>query len=73
MRCRLFYNNKPVIGKYYNNIKDIVEELRKIDMVSIVETKEDIINAVMKNDKIDSNNFFKSHNDLNKIIEILYK
>ena len=69
----LFYNNKPVIGKYYNNIKDIVEELRKIDMVSIVETKEDIINAVMKNDKIDSNNFFKSHNDLNKIIEILYK
>ena len=69
----LFYNNKPVIGKYYNNIKDIVEELRKIDMVSIVETKEDIVNTVMKNNKIDSNNFFKSHNDLNKIIEILYK
>lgn len=42
-------------------------------MVSIVETKEDIINAVRRNDKIDSNNFSKSHNDLNKIIEILYK
>ena len=69
----LFYNNKPVIGKYYDNIKDIVEELKKIDMVSIVETKEDIVNIAMKNNKIDSDSFFKSHNDLNKIMEILYK
>ena len=42
-------------------------------MVSIVETKEDIVNIAMKNNKIDSDSFFKSHNDLNKIMEILYK
>ena len=69
----LFYNKKPIIGKYYENIKDIVEELKKNNMVSIVKSKEDIIHSLLIEETINSKEFFDSHNDLSKIIDKLYE
>ena len=68
----LYYNKVPIIGKYYQNIEEIVNEARKMNYVKIVENEDDIIESIKSEEILDTSKFFEKNNELEKIVKELY-
>ena len=67
----LYYGKKPIIGNYYQNITEIVEDAKKMDFVKIVENKNEIIEYLRKSEIVDTSEFFGKNNEIDKILEEL--
>lgn len=65
----LFYGKIPIIGKYYQNIEEIVEEAKKLKIVKIVNTQEEILEILNTIDTVDTRKFFEKNNELDKILK----
>lgn len=64
----LYYGKKPIIGKYYQNIDDIVEKAIELNYIYIVNDENDILNILINNEKIICKDFFEKNNDLYNIL-----
>ena len=67
----LYYCKKPIIGNYYQNITEIVEDAKEMDFVKIVENKNEIIEYLRKSEMVDTSEFFRKNNEIDKILEEL--
>ena len=67
----LYYGKKPIIGNYYQNITEIVEDAKEMDFVKIVENKNEIIEYLRKSEIVDTSEFFRKNNEIDKILEEL--
>jgi len=67
----LYYGKKPIIGNYYQNIAEIVEDAKKMSFIKIVENKNEIIEYLKKSEKVDTSEFFRKNNEIDKILEEL--
>lgn len=68
----LYYNKVTIIGKYYQNIEEIVNEARKMNYVKIVKNEDDIIESIKSEEILDTSKFFEKNNELEKIVKELY-
>ncbi len=69
----LYYGKKPIIGKYFQNIEEIVKDAKDLGFVEIVENENEIIEYLKKVENVDTKSFFEKNNEINKILEeILY-
>ena len=66
----LYYGKKPIIGNYYQNITEIVEDAKEMDFVKIVENKNEI-EYLKKFEIVDTSEFFRKNNEIDKILEEL--
>ncbi|WP_233573302.1 3-deoxy-D-manno-octulosonic acid transferase [Leptotrichia sp. OH3620_COT-345] len=69
----LFYGKLPIIGSYYENIEEIVKEAEKMGFVKIVNDKDEITDYLRKSQNIDTSEFFRKNNEIDGILEELYK
>ena len=67
----LYYGKKPIIGNYYQNITEIVEDAKEMDFVKIVENKNEITEYLRKSEIVDTLEFFRKNNEIDKILEEL--
>lgn len=67
----LYYGKKPIIGNYYQNIAEIVEEAKKMNFIKIVENKNEIVEYLKKSEIVDTSEFFRKNNEIDKILEEL--
>lgn len=67
----LYYGKKPIIGNYYQNIAEIVEDAKKMSFIKIVENKNEIVEYLKKSEKVDTSEFFRKNNEIDKILEEL--
>ena len=67
----LYYGKKPIIGNYYQNITEIVEDAKEMDFVKIVENKNEIVEYLKKSEIVDTSEFFRKNNEIDKILEEL--
>ena len=67
----LYYGKKPIIGNYYQNIAEIVEDAKKMNFIKIVENKNEIIEYLRKSETVDTSEFFDKNNEIDKILEEL--
>ena len=69
----LYYGKKPIIGKYFQNIEEIVKDAKELGFVKIVENEDEIVEYLKKFENIDTREFFEKNNEISKILdEILY-
>ena len=64
----LFYGKKPIIGKYFQNIEEIVKDARELGFIEIVENENEIIEYLKKSENIDTKRFFEKNNEIDKIL-----
>ena len=69
----LYYGKMPIIGQYYQNIEEIVKEAEKMNFIKIVKNKDEIIEYLKKSEIIDTSEFFRKNNEIDKILKELYK
>ena len=67
----LYYVKKPIIGNYYQNIAEIVEDAKKMSFIKIVENKNEIVEYLKKSEIVDTSEFFRKNNEIDKILEEL--
>ena len=67
----LYYGKKPIIGNYYQNIAEIVEDAKKMSFIKIVENKNEIVEYLKKSEIVDTSEFFRENNEIDKILEEL--
>ena len=67
----LYYGKKPIIGNYYQNIAEIVEDAKKMSFIKIVENKNEIVEYLKKSEIVDTSEFFRKNNEIDKISEEL--
>ena len=67
----LYYGKKPIIGNYYQNIAEIVEDAKKMSFIKIVENKNEIVEYLKKSEIVDTSEFFRKNNEIDKILEEL--
>ena len=66
----LYYGKVPIIGKYYSNIKDVVENAKQLDLVKIAETENELESFFLDSDigkNRETAEFFEKYNEINKI------
>ena len=69
----LYYGKKPIIGKYFQKIEEIVKDAKELGFVKIVENEDEIVEYLKKFENIDTREFFEKNNEISKILdEILY-
>ena len=69
----LYYGKKPIIGKYFQNIEEIVKDAKELGFIEIVENENEIVDYLKKFENVDTREFFEKNNEINKILdEILY-
>lgn len=68
----LYYGKLPIIGKYYQNIEEIVKDAEGMGFVKIVKDKEEILEYLEKSEIINTSDFFNKNNEICKILEELY-
>ena len=69
----LYYGKKPIIGKYFQNIEEIVKDAKQLGFVEIVENEDEIVEYLKKFENVDTREFFEKNNEISKILdEILY-
>lgn len=69
----LYYGKKPIIGKYFQNIEEIVKDAKELGFIEIVENEDEIVKYLKKFENVDTREFFEKNNEINKILdEILY-
>ena len=64
----LYYGKKPIIGNYYQNIAEIVEDAKKMNFIKIVENKNEIVEYLKKSEIVDTSEFFRKNNEIDKIL-----
>ena len=64
----LFYGKKPIIGKYFQNIEEIVKDARELGFIEIVENEDEIIKYLKKSENVDTKRFFEKNNEIDKIL-----
>lgn len=64
----LYYGKKPIIGNYYQNIAEIVEDAKKMNFIKIVENKNEIVEYLKKSEIVDTSKFFRKNNEIDKIL-----
>ena len=64
----LFYGKKPIIGKYFQNIEEIVKDARELGFIEIVENENEIIEYLKKSENIETKRFFEKNNEIDKIL-----
>ena len=68
----LYYGKMPIIGEYYQNIEEIVKEAKKMKFIKIVKNKNEITEYLKKSKIIDTSDFFKKNDEIDKILKELY-
>ena len=77
----LFYGRKPIIGKYFQNIEEMVNDAKKLNVVEIVQNMQNmqnnqiedkIIDYLKKEEKINTKEFFEKNNEIDKIISEIF-
>ena len=68
----LYYGKMPIIGEYYQNIEEIVKEAKKMKFIKIVKNKNEITEYLKKSEIIDTSDFFKKNDEIDKILKELY-
>ena len=68
----LYYGKKPIIGKYFQNIEEIVKDAKELGFVEIVKNKNEIIEYLKKSENIDTREFFEKNNEIDKILNEIY-
>ena len=63
----LYYGKKPIIGKYFQNIEEIVKDAKELDFIEIVQNKDEIIEYLKKSENVDTGEFFEKNNEIDKI------
>ena len=64
----LFYGKKPIIGKYFQNIEEIVKDARELGFIEIVENEDEIIKYLKKSENVNTKRFFEKNNEIDKIL-----
>ena len=64
----LFYGKKPIIGKCFQNIEEIVRDAQELGFIEIVENENEIIEYLKKSENIDTKRFFEKNNEIDKIL-----
>ena len=64
----LFYGKKPIIGKYFQNIEEIVRDAQELGFIEVVENENEIIEYLKKSENIDTKRFFEKNNEIDKIL-----
>ena len=64
----LFYGKKPIIGKYFQNIEEIVRDLQELGFIEIVENENEIIEYLKKSENVNTKRFFEKNNEIDKIL-----
>ena len=67
----LYYGKKPIIGKYFQNIEEIVKDAKDLGFVEIVENENEIIEYLKKVENVDTKSFFEKNNEIDKILQCL--
>ena len=68
----LYYGKMPIIGEYYQNIEGIVKEAKKMKFIKIVKNKNEITEYLKKSEIINTSDFFKKNDEIDKILKELY-
>ncbi|WP_026737872.1 3-deoxy-D-manno-octulosonic acid transferase [Pseudoleptotrichia goodfellowii] len=68
----LYYGKMPIIGEYYQNIEEIVKEAKKMKFIKIVKNKNEITEYLKKSEIINTSDFFKKNDEIDKILKELY-
>ena len=63
----LYYGKKPIIGKYFQNIEEIVKDAEELGFIEIVQNKDEIIEYLRKSENVDTREFFEKNNEIDKI------
>ena len=63
----LYYGKKPIIGKYFQNIEEIVKDAKELGFIEIVQNKDEIIEYLKKSENVDTGEFFEKNNEIDKI------
>ena len=64
----LFYGKKPIIGKYFQNIEEIVRDAQELGFIEIVDNENEIIEYLKKSENVDTKRFFEKNNEIDKIL-----
>ena len=64
----LFYGKKPIIGKYFQNIEEIVKDARELGFIEVVENENEIIEYLKKSENVNTKRFFEKNNEIDKIL-----
>ena len=67
----MYYGKKPIIGKYFQNIEEIVKDAKDLGFVEIVENENEIIEYLKKVENVDTKSFFEKNNEIDKILQCL--
>ena len=68
----LYYGKKPIIGKYFQNIEEIVKYAKELGFIEIVENENEIIEYLKKSENIDTKTFFEKNNEIDKILKEIF-
>ena len=64
----LFYGKKPIIGKYFQNIEEIMRDAQELGFIEVVENENEIIEYLKKSENVDTKRFFEKNNEIDKIL-----
>ena len=68
----LYYGKKPIIGKYFQNIEEIVKDAKELGFIEIVKDKHEIIEYLRKSENVDTRGFFEKNNEIDKILKEIF-
>ena len=68
----LYYGKKPIIGKYFQNIEEIVKDAKELGFIEIVQNKDEIIEYLKKSENVDTGEFFEKNNEIDKILKEIF-
>ena len=68
----LYYGKKPIIGKYFQNIEEIVKDAKELGFIEIVKDKHEIIEYLRKSENVDTREFFEKNNEIDKILKEIF-
>ena len=69
----LYYGKKPIIGKYFQNIEEIVKDAKELGFVEIVKDEDEIVEYLKKSENVDTRSFFEKNNEIDKILEEIHQ
>ena len=68
----LYYGKKPIIGKYFQNIEEIVKDAKELGFIEIIENEDEIVRYLKKSENVDTKSFFEKNNQIDKILEEIH-
>ena len=68
----LYYGKKPIIGKYFQNIEEIVKDAKELGFIEIIENEDEIVRYLKKSENVNTKSFFEKNNQIDKILEEIY-